>query len=185
MIGDKTKPERHLKLATAAITNMPDKMGAPGSKSLFIEFNDGTTDIKPIYSIKEFHKKFVQIGDLTEYKAAIELCGTWDQWNRIKTRWKSFAVIIEEWKDEIRTRLISEAQDQILSVMRDGSDGNKLAAAKWIAEQGWDKTNVKKSPAAKSKERYELSQIAKVPDEDMQRIEKMLEMRDKEKVVNE
>lgn len=177
MIGDKTKPERHLKIAVAATTGQPDKMGAPASKSLFKEFNDGTVDIEPIYSIKEFHKKFVSIGDLTEYKAAIELTGSWDQWNRIKTRWKSFALIIEEWKEEIRTKLMSEAQDKILEVMRAGSDGNKLAAAKWVAEQGWDKTQVKKSPAHKSKERFELAQIAKIPDEDMNRIEKMLERR--------
>lgn len=172
MIGDRDRTGREKKKVAAAITLIPQVEGRPAGKALFKEFNPDA-DI----SIKEVHDEFVRIGDLTEYKAALAIVGSWERWEQIKTRWKAFPEIIDTWKNEIKVRLMSEAQEKILGIMREGTDTTRLNAAKWIAEQGFSATRRRPSEADKAKERQLLAKEAKIPDNDMERIEQMLEMR--------
>lgn len=183
-LANRDKIERQEKKANrilASVSNMPhgESFRTNAGKSLFKEFNDGDTDIKPIYSLTEFHDKFIECGDLTEYKAAIALCGNFTAWQDIKKRWPGFNTILDVWKNEIRVKLTSEAMDKITSLISEGTDTTALSAAKWIADQTFNKkTESPKSAQAKAIMRKEVRDELGIPEQDMSRIESMLNLVD-------
>lgn len=178
------RTERHEKQAAkilSGVTPMPhsEAYQSNAGKSLFKEFNDGTTGIAPVYSLVEFHDKFVELGDLTEYKAGLALCGNWTAWENIKKRWPGFNTILDVWKNEIRVKLTSEAMDKITSLISEGTDTTALSAAKWIADQTFNKkTESPKSAQAKAIMRREVRDELGIPEQDMSRIETMLNLVD-------
>lgn len=103
-----------------------DSAGRRPSKSLF---EDGT------YNIEEFHDVFLELEDPTEYKPALQLCGSWREWNRLKRDWPQFNAYIEEWKAELDVKLQSRAVDKVKTLM----DSDNYQAAKFISEGGWNK----------------------------------------------
>jgi hypothetical protein len=133
------------------------------SKSLF---EDGT------YDILEFHDTFIEIGDPTEYKAAIELVGSWQEWERLKRDWLGFQNHITLWKEELDIKLKSEAIERI----------NKLAqtehyqANKWVAEEGYSKQGKAGRPSKKEKKKAaeELARAAAETKEERERVLKLV-----------
>ena len=82
--------------------------------------------------LEEWRDRFVSISDPTEYRAAIDLVGSWAEWQRFKKEWKEFRdVILIEWLAEVEIKLRSEA---IGNMCEQALDPKGTAAAKWIAE---------------------------------------------------
>lgn len=82
--------------------------------------------------LQNWRKRFVAIADPTEYRAAIDLVGSWEEWQRFKKEWKEFRdVILIEWLAEVEIKLRSEA---ISNMCIQAVDPKGTAAAKWIAE---------------------------------------------------
>lgn len=73
--------------------------------------------------------------DPTEYKFASTYLGGWQHWKRMKNN-KGINELYEEWKEEaeikIRALGVRSAIDMAL-------DGKSFAAAKWLAEAGYEK----------------------------------------------
>lgn len=97
------------------------------TKSKFKQFSaKGTEDLE------HWRRVFVEIADPTEYEPAIQLAGSWQEWQRMKREWKEFREkILIDWLAEVEIKLRSEAIRQVCTHAR--QDGG-AAAAKWLAE---------------------------------------------------
>lgn len=150
--------------------------GRPSVMNMFKEFNDEGLGQ---YSIHDFHKVFIEEGDLSEYKAALKLVGNWSEWTWIKKNSIVFCKFIDTWKEEVRKRLISRALDRCISLLDSDNDSVRLSTAKWIAEQGYDRDRGtgKGRPNTKQEEaeRKLLAKQSGETAEQMERIEQMLQ----------
>ena len=97
------------------------------TRKQFKQYNpDGKEDLE------EWRERFVAIADPTEYRAAIDLVGSWAEWQRFKKEWKEFRdVILIDWLAEVEIKLRSDA---IGNMCEQALDPKGTAAAKWIAE---------------------------------------------------
>ncbi|ADX87703.1 conserved hypothetical protein [Vibrio phage ICP2] len=85
-------------------------------------------------SIKRlFIEKYIE--DPTEMKFARECLGGWQHWKKIKANQELYAMY-EEWKEEAEIQVRSIG---VRSAMEMARDGKSFAAAKWLAEAGYDK----------------------------------------------
>jgi hypothetical protein len=129
-------------------------------------FENGT------YKIEEFHDVFIELEDMTEYKPALQLCGSWREWQRLKNDWKIFNNYIAEWKEELEVKLRSESVEKIIKLAK-GDDPKALQAAKFISEGGWDKrvgTAGRPSNAEKTRAAKELAQAVSETKEEEKRM---------------
>src|SRR3990167_5923662 len=123
--------------------------GRPFSQQLFKEYN-----AEGQYSIAEWHDKFLEIADPTEYKAAIVLAESWEVWSNLKRNWPHFRnVILPLWLEEVDVKLRSEA---ILNLISQSQDEKGTQAAKWLAEGRYKK----RAPGKPSK--AEIEREAKI-----------------------
>lgn len=127
----------------------PGVSGKPPSKKLF---ENGT------YDIDLFHKRFIELEDLTEYDAAMELVGSWKEWNRLGRDWPEFRNYIAQWKEELEVKLQSEAIKKVLRFSR-GDDQKALTSAKFIATKDYNREAGKGRPS-KAERRKEAKQLA-------------------------
>ena len=106
--------------------------GRPFSQQLFKEYNS-----EGQYSLAEWHDRFVEIADPTEYKPAIELAGSWEFWCQLKRNWPYFRnEILVMWLEEVDIKLRSNA---ILAMVEQSQDEKGTQAAKWLAEGRYTK----------------------------------------------
>ncbi len=110
-----------------------DSMGRNMTISLFKETNDGRTDYKPLWSIKDWKEVYLHLSDPTEYAAAMYLIGDWDHWIQIAEKSQA-RPYFAEWRKELVIKLRSEA---ISHLRRQASSDKGTAAARWLAENGY------------------------------------------------
>lgn len=147
--------------------------GRQASLTLFEEYNDGS--VTAIYVLEEFHQKFLEERDLTEYKPAIELVGSWKEWERLKRDSSKFKNFVSEWKDELEVLLRSEALKKITDIVVNGKDQASLSAAKFIAQHGYNKLPVGRPNQEQIKmEARELAQRNSETSDEAKRIEEAL-----------
>jgi hypothetical protein len=141
-------------------------MGKRGRKPSTTLFSDGT------YSIEDFHQSFLEADDPTEYKPALALVGSWQEWLRLKKESPWFRKQVREWLEELEMKQRSEA----IAKVRKLGESNKPAAFqanKWIAERRYaDVSNAgRPSKAALAKEAREIASEAAETKEEASRIE--------------
>ena len=75
--------------------------------------------------------------DLGEYEFACDVLLGWRHWQRICNN-KLFTNLIEEWRRELEIKMRGRA---IQTIASEASNGGRsaLAAAKWMADRGWEK----------------------------------------------
>lgn len=106
---------------------MPKDNRTP-SKMLFKQYNPE----KGTECLDDWRRRFVACADPTEYAAAIELMGSWKEWQTFKKQWKGFRdIILIEWLAEVEVKLRSE---NIRNLTTQALDSKGSAAAKWLAE---------------------------------------------------
>lgn len=124
-----------------------DERGRYRTKSLFLEkntegkypsyFNMGYEDTEDTIS---FRKRYLDLADVTEYKPAMQLLGSWEHWKAL-TSSPMFKDFIEELREELKTKLEStylsnlqsetrgpralEANKFLLSYMKEPKSGSK------------------------------------------------------------
>lgn len=82
-------------------------------------------------------KAFVELDDPTGYKWAMKYLGDWSHWLALeKCKWFRDALAI--WREELRMKQKAEAIESI-RVIAASDDKQALVAARYIAEQGWEK----------------------------------------------
>lgn len=148
---------------------LKDIMGRYRTQSLFEEFTNGR-DIVPVFNLTDFDtttlsakKIYLDIADITEYKVARALLGSWDHWVRLtETSW--FQPYISSWRDELELKIKSEAIENLRATSRE--EGGKGAnAARWLAEGKWEK-----KPATRKKREARLLAETEDVDADMRRL---------------
>ncbi len=116
-----------------------DSMGRYRTRSLFLETrNLENPSLVPLYTLKErdykgclsFRRKYLEIGDLTEYRQATELLGSWEHWQLLQEcNW--FKPHLEEWREELRIKLRSEHLEKLRATARSGGK-NEYEATKFL-----------------------------------------------------
>lgn len=146
--------------------NIPTSTGKRGRVASRKLFETGE------YDLQEFHDRFIELADPTEYKPAIELVGSWIEWERIKRDWPGFANHILLWKEELEIKLKSEAIQKINEL----AANDNYQANKWIAEQGYNSRKGAGRPnkAEKKKAADELAKAAAETREEKERILKLV-----------
>lgn len=106
---------------------MPEGQGKAGRLPSKALFHDGT------YDLDEFKRVFLETKDIFEYKAAIKLVGSWDEWNRLKRDWPKFADYVADWTEELKVVLQSEAMEKIIQ-LSNSTDNSALTASRFIVQ---------------------------------------------------
>lgn len=127
-------------------------------------------------NLQEFHDVFIQEEDMTEYRPAMRLLGSWEDWKRIKNNWPGFNDHLNAWKEELEIKLQSEALSKILSLRNSESDAQALTASKFIAEAGWNKRAGAGRPSNAEKKRLEkeVTSAAQITKEEKERVLKVI-----------
>jgi hypothetical protein len=151
--------------------------GDPGrkrAKSLF--FSTMEDDDHAIYYLDKFHDTFIQLEDITEYRAAIELVGTWVEWNRLKRDWPAFRGFIQDWKDELEVKFRSNACAKVLALQSADSESVQLQAAKFLSSAEWDKRQVGAGRPSDKLKRQAAKELASVASETKEEESRMLKV---------
>lgn len=112
-----------------------DSTGRRLTTGLFEELAVPSSATKPVFKLAEWHLRYVEIADPTDYKAAMELIGDWDHWCALVAN-PVFKSHLEEWRKEVVVKLKSEA---ITELRKRAKTENGTAAAKYLAEMGNEK----------------------------------------------
>lgn len=144
-----------------------------GRKSYKVLFEDASCET---HDLIKFHDVFVEQEDLTEYRAALILVGSWKEWESIKRNWPAFNSHIIMWKEEIVIRLRSQALEKLVTLAK-GNSSQAASAAKWLAEEGWSK-RAGKGRATKSETQRQSMEIAAAAAETKSEEERMLKVID-------
>lgn len=110
----------------------------------------GNETIFSLYSDKPDHincrKTFVSLEDPTGYKWALEYLGDWEHWQALmKCKW--FAKAYEAWCEELTIKLKAEAMGIIASEMRNGDSKSRIPAARYLADDAFNKISPRKAGA--------------------------------------
>ncbi len=111
-----------------------DVMGRNLTIALFHETNDGRTEIKPVWKLSDWKEAYLEIGDPTDYAAAMHLIGDWNHWQQIAEK-SQIAAAIKVWRKELSIKLRSEA---IQYLKEQAKSPKGTTAAKWLAENGFE-----------------------------------------------
>lgn len=125
--------------------------------------------VKPLFTFFEKREgyrcamdDFVALGDPTGYLWAMEYLGDWNHWLRLmRTPW--FPEVLEEWQKQLHVK----QQAAALATIRDLSQGTgpqALAAAKYLAEEGW-KPKATKGRPSKAQVDIEMKKLTKAQQE--------------------
>tara|TARA_R110000824_G_scaffold344886_1_gene531533 strand:+ start:775 stop:1263 length:489 start_codon:yes stop_codon:yes gene_type:complete len=125
-------------------SRLRDDRGRPLTQALFLEM--GYTDYS-VFTLKEedyeykgktypsLKKLFVEFEDPTEYQFATTYLLGWQQWKKIVAN-QGLAKHINEWREELELRLVSQG---IKDMIDQSADGGSFQASKYLADKGWDK----------------------------------------------
>lgn len=132
------------------------------TKKNFIEFNQEGKD-----SLQRWHDVFVEICDPTEYKAAIELAGSWTEWERYKREWPYFSNnILPDWLTEVEIKIRSDAVKHLVRKAKDDS-----SAAKFLAKGEYkDKQTGRPSKKEQEREQAVRKKVRQDTDPDVERV---------------
>jgi len=93
---------------------------------------------------------FVELEDPTGYKWATTYLESYEHFKRFEdATW--FQEELTEWREEIETKLKARAINVVTQLLlnEDASEGTRLSAAKYLAEQGWEKKSNRGRPSKK------------------------------------
>ncbi len=126
--------------------------GRPATRTLFKQFNP-----EGKYDLNIWKEVFLDSNDPTEYIPAIELAGSWKEWNRIKAGWGEFRNLLAEWKEELAVKMQSDAVKVLVQ--------SRKEAAKMFIAQGKVKVAPPKGKVAKAaKDEDEDDEVTRVMD---------------------
>jgi len=158
---------------------LKDSMGRFRTQSLFVEmkhdkypapFTLKTYDHKGRMSM---YRKYMEIGDPTEYSQAIGLLGSWKHWQLLcECAW--FKPHINEWRDELKTKFESDRYREMSEVAETHKGTPQgVQATKWLAER-YSKVEPPKrgrpSKAEKARKLKEMTEEDQLLNEEAERL---------------
>ena len=123
-----------------------DSIGKIRTVSLFLEPAYNATD-EAVFTLKDqdytykdrfyysLKKIYLEIADPTEYRFAIAVFNSWDQWQRMCGN-KTLEPYITAWREELEIKLRAMGIKNIIEVAK-STDAKALQAMRWVAEGSW------------------------------------------------
>lgn len=153
---------------------MEERKGRRPGSAMFKQLRDNQREYtwEPMYDMDEFHATFLEEMDVTEYKAALKLVGSWEEWERIKSASIAFSEYVEAWVDEVQVAMASDAIEKIYTLIDKGSPSTALSAAKFLSQKSYEirKGAGRPSNAEVQAERKRLAIKASDTDDDAERV---------------
>ena len=149
--------------AQGAYDALKDSMGRPRTQSLFVEHRH---DKYPApFTLKPYdhrgrmsmYRKYMEIGDPTEYSQAIGLLGSWEHW-QVLTNTKWFKPFITKWRQELKVKFESDRfreMEEVAETQKGTPQG--VQATKWLAER-YSKTSPTRGRPSKAEKKAALKQ---------------------------
>lgn len=148
------------------------------TRQLFFELStllpDDKVKIEPIFSLKgrpgfvDARATFVELGDPTGYKWAMSYLKSWEHFEHLLgCIW--FTKELESWIREIDIIHTSRAVQRIKEIADDGGT-QSLAAAKYLAQKGWEKRAGRPTKEAITGELKKQAELVDAHTADMERI---------------
>ena len=143
---------------------LKDTVGRFRTQSLFVEtphpdypapFTLKTYDHKGGISM---YRKYMEIGDPTEYRIAVGLLGSWEHWAHLcECTW--FKPYVEKWRNELAVKFESDRYQEMLDVaeMQKGT-AQGVQATKWLAERYSTPAKPKRGRPSKAEKKAALKE---------------------------
>ena len=165
------------------VNDFKDSLGRYRTSSLFYEY--AVKGLPPIWTMQDQTRV---VGEVTypslkvlymemdhipysEYEFAEIHFGSWDHWDRMSNDSnKNLVAMFTTWRLEMEVKLRASALKQIIKEGKSGEGASSLAAAKYIAEKGYEKRAGRPTKAAIAKETKVQSGIAQSLLEDAARV---------------
>ena len=157
-------PKGSKHLGAVAYEDLKDVMGRFRTQSLFVE---NKLDKYPApFTLKPYdhrgcismYRKYMEIGDPTEYSQAIGLLGSWKHWQTLcAAPW--FEPYITEWRDELKTKFESDRfreMSEVAETQKGTPQG--VQATKWLAERYSKVESPKRGRPSKAEKKAALKQ---------------------------
>jgi len=186
MIKRPMSPKESIKkkcVEKVGINDFKDSLGRYRTSSLFYEYavkgmtpkwtiQDQTRVVGEVTypSLKVLYMEMDHI-PYSEYEFAEIHFGSWEHWDRMSNDSnKNLVAMFTGWRLEMEVKLRASALKQIIKEGKSGEGASSLAAAKYIAEKGYEKKAGRPSKAAIAKETKVQSGIAQSLLEDAARV---------------
>lgn len=124
------------------------------TEDLFVEFNkeEGMYTLKrDTYMGKpSLYRLYMDMEDITEHSFANKYLGGWAHWQRL-TQSKFFRKVLKEWREELEIKLVAKGLDTLKDALldEDAKVSDRMQAAKFFANRGWDVAISKSNTPAK------------------------------------
>lgn len=138
-----------------------DSTGKRLTTGLFEELIDDRTTVVPVFKLSEWRKVYVEVADPTDYNAAAVLIGNWDHWLLLADN-PAFRCHLDTWRKEVEVKLRSMA---ILELVKQSRTPKGTQAARWLAERGWGKRDMRKKGAKEEEEQANAEVAGRVKDD--------------------
>lgn len=126
-----------------------------------VSYRKRFTDYGGTENLDDWRKVFVESSDPTGYTAAVELLGSWKEWEGMLTSWPAFTRdILPVWLNEQEIYMRSHA-------IRGIAESDNTNDLKWIAEKKW-KDKKPGPPTQAEKARREM--VDNSIDDDVERV---------------
>jgi hypothetical protein len=149
--------------SSGAFDVLKDTTGRYRLQSLFVEHKNPKYSAP--YTLKPYdhrgamsmYRKYMEIGDPTEYRIALGLLGSWAHWEAL-TQCTWFKPLVAKWRAELKIKFESDRYQEML----DTAEKNKgtpigVQASKWLAER-YNKEPTKRGRPSKAEKAKVLKQ---------------------------
>lgn len=131
--------------------------------------HDHEVDGVTYYSLKSIYMSYDHIPGM-EYEFALDVFGSWDHWQKLLK--SSMRKEFQGWQEELNIKNKAEALRNLMRASR-ASDARGVAASKYLADQGYQKTDSKRGRPSNEEVERQRKQEAAIRDtlaEDMDRL---------------
>jgi hypothetical protein len=148
-------------MGNAKTEQNPFGSGKESIKVKFIQYAETEEEkTNAIYDMDVWHQTFLEVGDFTEYKAAIALVGDWITWEKYKAQWPTLRRNIQAWKDELEVKLQSDAMTKLVTLVHSKSEQTAANVCKFMVQSGYSQRASAGRPSNEEK-RKEAARIAR------------------------
>jgi hypothetical protein len=145
---------------------LKDSMGRFRTQSLFVETKNEkypapfTLKDKEHKGALSMYRKYIEIGDPTEYTQAISLLGSWRHWE-VLTSCAWFEPYISRWRAELKVKFESDRYQEMLEVSTSHKGTPQgTQATKWLADRYTTPTKSKRGRPSKEEKALHLKEAS-------------------------
>jgi len=159
-------------------SSFKDPRGVLRTGSLFLELivqKSRDYGVEPVFTLKDydhngcksFKRLYMSYMDVTGYKAAIGILGSWKHFNKLLNNQK-IRSLVSDWNEEIEVKLRSQGLEVIIEESKEGK--SRFTAAKFLVDKGWSNKRGRPTKNEVERERVQRAKVKSSLQEDSARI---------------